>query len=68
MRAEFFPAVRKRVKANMVEEYCWAITLSEGSLTAADKFLSVLQFECQLDSVETHTSKAQRTRIRFRLT
>jgi len=67
MHFKFFPAVRKRIQTNMAEEYCWAITISEGSCAAADKFLNVLQFECQLYSVETYTSKAQRTRIRFRL-
>jgi len=35
MIVKFFPVVRKRIKTNVVEEYCWAITLSEGSRDAA---------------------------------
>ena len=67
MCVKFFPVALKRIKTNMAEEYCWAITLSKGSRAAADKFLSVLQCGCQLESVETHTCKAQSTRIRFQL-
>jgi hypothetical protein len=61
MRVKCFLVERKRIKTNMAEEYCWAITLSEGSRAAADKFLVVLRFGCQLHSVQTYAGKAQST-------